>query len=153
MMHCLICEVLWSHAGAATSRDPGSGPLHRLALGPEVDRTARIAAVAQLICTYGLYHVVKVPWAARLPPEACRDAPPAVSSAAEVRAQAKVAAARIPGTRAVSEALARARADAHASATARQTIGHSAPPSPFLVQPPPLPSRVRNSRRITKRPR
>lgn len=54
MRHCLECEVLWSHAGAASSGEQGGNRVARLAFGPEADETARIVAVARLVCAYGL---------------------------------------------------------------------------------------------------
>lgn len=96
--------------------EPGGGAEDRLALGPAVDATERIAAVARLVSVFLLDHVVEIPWAAALPPGAGRNAPQASQSEATLRALARVAAEQLPQTRVVREALARASGVARQSA-------------------------------------
>lgn len=52
---------------------------------------------------------MKVPWAAALPPEAGRDAPPTVATIIELREHARLAADRLPRHRHVNAALEQVR--------------------------------------------
>lgn len=96
-------------AGEVAAGMLGQSPADRLALGYLVDDAERIGAVARLICTFRFYHSVKVPWAAALPPDAGRDAPPAVAAIEGPREHVRVAAERISAKRRVEEAVAQVR--------------------------------------------
>lgn len=68
----LQCEVLWAAAGTAAGDGPQRNAIERVAL----DLTDRIGAVARLVCAHSIYHVVKVPRAAALPPDTGRGGHP-----------------------------------------------------------------------------
>lgn len=87
--HCLKCEMLWKCAASAFGGEPGGSDVDRLAFGPIVDATERLAAVTRLASAFGIYHAVKIPWADALPPDAGRGAPRATTSAAALCAHAK----------------------------------------------------------------
>lgn len=112
--------------------------------------TRRVACVGDPACARSGHRSLCPPHVATTPTHTAF-VRTAVSSAEEVRTHAKVVAARVPSTRKVSEAFSRARTGELVSATARRTIGLRAPPSPFLVQPLPVPSRVRNTAFVRRR--
>lgn len=101
-------EPLWRAAGVAAGALERT-PADRLALD---DAAGKAEVLMRLICTYSIYHIVKVTWAAVLPPDSRRDAPSTITTAVALQEHAHVAIKRIATSRDVPEV-------GHASARAR----------------------------------
>lgn len=95
MRHYLERRILWIAAGTVDGNRVGAGALDRLTLADAHGEVDRICAVVRLICAFGMFHAAQAPWAASLPPDAGRDARPAVSTLAGVHAVVGVAAERV----------------------------------------------------------
>lgn len=61
MSHCLKCDSLWSAAARAAGGGPGGRAVERLALGEALGWDATVGAIARLVCSFGIYHAVKIP--------------------------------------------------------------------------------------------